>query len=93
MEKFALTVVADLEIRVAVPVQDGVVMRRCVRHGRRRRRDWSILAFRVGGEVECHHAVGRAPGIVAGDVELRTREGDDVLRDHARVELREQWST
>lgn len=85
-----LTVVADLEVRVAVPVQDGIVMRRCMRHSWRRCRHWSILAFHIGGKVECYHTVGRASGILAGDVELRSREGHDVLRNYACVELRKQ---
>lgn len=85
-----LTVVADLEVRVAVPVQDGIVMRRCMRHSRRWGRHWAILTFRVGSEVECYHTVGRASGIVASNVELRSREGHDVLRNYARVKLRKQ---
>lgn len=92
MKKLVLTVVANFEIRVAIPMQDGIVMRRCMRHGGCRRWDWAVLTFRVGSEVECHHAVGWASRIIAGDVELRSREGHDVLRNYARVELREQWS-
>lgn len=85
-----LTVVADLEVRVTVPVQDGVVMGRCMRYSRRRCRHWTILAFHIGSEVKCYHTVGWTSGIVAGDVELRSREGHDVLRNYARVELRKQ---
>jgi len=91
MKKFALTVVTYLEIRVAVPMQDGIVMRWCMRHGGCRRWDWAVLTFRIGGEVKCHHAVGWASRIVASDIELRSREGDDVLRNYARVKLKEQW--
>jgi len=90
-KKFTLTVITDLKIRVAVPMQDGIVMRGCMWHGGCRRWDWTVLTFRVGGEVKCHHAVGRASRIIAGDIELRSREGDDVLRNYARVKLREQW--
>lgn len=56
------------------------------------RRSWyrPVLTFRVRGEVQRDHAVRWASWIVAGDVELRSREGNHVLRDYARVELREQ---
>lgn len=85
-----LTVVADLEIRVAVPVEDGVVMSRGVGNGGRRRWYRPVLAFRVRGEIQRDHAVRWTPWIVAGDVELRSRKGNHVLRDHAGVELRKQ---
>lgn len=86
-----LTVVADLEIRVAVPVEDGVVMSRGVGDSGRRRWYRPVLTFGVGGEVQRDHAVGWTPRVVAGDVELRSREGDHVLRNHAGVELRKQY--
>lgn len=59
------------------------------------RRSWHrpVLTFGVCGEVQRDHAVRWASWIVAGDVELRSREGNHVLRDYARVELREHKYT
>lgn len=71
-------------------MEDRIVMCRRMWHSGCRSWYWAVLTFRVGGEVECHHAVGRASRIVAGDVELRSREGHDVLRNYASVELRKQ---
>jgi hypothetical protein len=82
-----LTVVAELEVRVAVPVEYGVVVGGSVGDCGGGRGHGSVLASGVVGEVEGDHAVGWAPGVVAGHVEFRAGKRDDVLRYDASMEL------
>lgn len=83
-----LTVVAVFQIRVTVPVQNGIVMSRSVWNSRSRCWYRTVLTPRISCEIKCNDTVGWTARILASNVQFRAWKRHDIFRDDASVKLK-----